>query len=113
APPHLSNPWNPASIPRAGRRGIPHSRDSSRLGRGPPLGSSTTTREVFMTARKLALLAGLLALVGALSAGLAWAGVFTASTLKKVSGASPFASCMADAGQTATNFPNTEVEPWV
>jgi hypothetical protein len=66
-----------------------------------------------MTARKLALLAGLLASVGALSAGLAWAGVFTASTPKKVSGASPFASCTADAGQTATNFPNTEVEPWV
>ena len=65
-----------------------------------------------MTARRLALLAGLIAAVGALAAG-AWAGVFTASTPKKVSGASPFASCTADAGQTATNFPNTEVEPWV
>jgi hypothetical protein len=66
-----------------------------------------------MTARTLALLAGLLASVGALSAGLAGAGVFTASTPKKVSGPSPFASCTADAGQTGTNFPNTEVEPWV
>jgi hypothetical protein len=65
-----------------------------------------------VTARRLALLAGLIAAVGALAAG-AWAGVFTASTPKKVSGASPFASCTADAGQTATNFPNTEVEPWV
>jgi hypothetical protein len=66
-----------------------------------------------MTARRLAVLAGLLAALVAVAAGVAWASNFTASTPKKVSGASPFASCTADAGQTATNFPNTEVEPWV
>jgi hypothetical protein len=65
-----------------------------------------------MTARRLVFLAGLFA-VGALAAGVAWAGVFTASTPKQVSGASPFASCTADSGQTGTNFANTEVEPWV
>jgi hypothetical protein len=44
----------------------------------------------------------------------AWAGIFTASPPTVVSAAvSPFASCTADAGQTATNFRNTEVEPWV
>jgi hypothetical protein len=66
-----------------------------------------------MTARRVVLLAVLLAAVGALAAGVAWAGVFTASTPTKVSGVSPFASCTADSGQTGTNFPNTEVEPWV
>jgi hypothetical protein len=69
-------------------------------------------REVFMTPRRFVVIAPVLA-TAALAAGVAWAGVFTASTPTKVSGASPFASCIADAGQTATNFPNTEVEPWV
>ena len=66
-----------------------------------------------MSGKRLAVLAGLLVVVGALAAAGAWAGVFTASTPKKVSGASPFASCTADSGQTGTNFANTEVEPWV
>ena len=66
-----------------------------------------------MTARRVVSLAGLLTAVGVLAAGVAWAGVFAASTPKKVSGASPFASCTADSGQTGTNFANTEVEPWV
>ena len=65
-----------------------------------------------MPAKRLLLLVGLLAVAGALAAA-AWAGVFTASTPTKVSGASPFASCTTDSGQTGTNFPNTEVEPWV
>jgi hypothetical protein len=66
-----------------------------------------------MTARRVVSLAGLLTAVGVLAAGVAWAGVFAASTPKKVSGASPFASCRTDSGQTGTNFANTEVEPWV
>jgi hypothetical protein len=65
-----------------------------------------------MPAKRL-LLVGSLAVAGALAAGLAWAGVFTASAPIRVSGASPFASCTADSGQTGTNFANTEVEPWV
>ena len=66
-----------------------------------------------MPAKRLLLLVGLLAVAGALAAAAAWAGVFTASTPIQVSGASPFASCTADSGQTGTNFANTEVEPWV
>src|SRR5919198_5028511 len=66
-----------------------------------------------MSGKRLAVLAGLLVVVGALAAAGAWAGVFTASTPKQVSGASPFASCTADSGQTGRNFANTEVEPWV
>jgi hypothetical protein len=65
-----------------------------------------------MRARRVVFLAGVL-VVTMLAAGIAWAGVFTTSTPKQVSGASPFASCTADSGQTGTNFPNTEVEPWV
>jgi len=40
---------------------------------------------------------------------------FTTGPLVQVSGTSPFAGCTADdlAGQTGTNFPNSEVEPWV
>jgi hypothetical protein len=66
-----------------------------------------------MSPRRLVFFAGSLAATAALAAGVAWAGVFTASTPTKVSGASPFASCTTDSGQTGTNFPNTEVEPWV
>jgi hypothetical protein len=66
-----------------------------------------------MPAKRLLLFVGLLAAAGALAAGLAWAGLFTASTPIQVSGASPFADCTDDAGQTGTNFANTEVEPWV
>jgi hypothetical protein len=65
-----------------------------------------------MPAKRLLFLVGLLAAAGALAAGMAWAGL-TASTPVQVSGASPFASCTADSGQTGTNFANTEVEPWV
>jgi hypothetical protein len=39
------------------------------------------------------------------------AGPGTAGPNIKVSGASPFAGCTADAGQTGTNFLNSEVEP--
>jgi hypothetical protein len=66
-----------------------------------------------MPVKRLLLLVGLLAAAGALAASMAWAGLFTASTPIQVSGASPFASCTADSGQTGTNFANTEVEPWV
>jgi len=66
-----------------------------------------------MPAKRLLLLAGLLAVAGTLAAAAGWAGIFTASTPIHVSGASPFASCTADSGQTGTNFANTEVEPWV
>jgi hypothetical protein len=40
------------------------------------------------------------------------AGAFTVSPLTVVSGPSPFANCSI-AGQTGTNFLNSEVEPWV
>ena len=66
-----------------------------------------------MSARRRVTAVALLAAVGTLAAGVAWASTFTASTPTKVSGASPFASCTADSGQTGTNFANTEVEPWV
>ncbi len=43
------------------------------------------------------------------------AGNYTVGSLVQVSGASPFAGCTADnlASQTGTNFPNSEVEPWI
>jgi hypothetical protein len=63
--------------------------------------------------RRLLLVTVFVVVVGALAAGAAWAGLFTASTPAQVSGASPFASCTADSGQTGANFANTEVEPWV
>jgi hypothetical protein len=39
----------------------------------------------------------------------------TVGSLVQVSGTSPFAACTADdvAGQTGTNVPNSEVEPWI
>jgi hypothetical protein len=45
----------------------------------------------------------------------AWAGPGVVGPNVKVSGASPFAACTADnvAAQTGTNFPNSEVEPFV
>jgi hypothetical protein len=45
----------------------------------------------------------------------AWAGPGVVGPNVKVSGASPFAACTADdvAGQTGTNVPNSEVEPWI
>ena len=44
-----------------------------------------------------------------------FAGSFATDPLVQVSGISPFAPCTADnvAGQTGTNFLNSEVEPWV
>ena len=56
-----------------------------------------------------------LALAAALSlvmAGPTSAGPFTVGPLNVISGPSPFASCSI-AGQTGTNFLNSEVEPWV
>ncbi|HEY5572573.1 MAG TPA: hypothetical protein VIK64_06100, partial [Anaerolineales bacterium] len=43
------------------------------------------------------------------------AGSFTTGPLVQVSGTSPFAACTEDnlAGQTGTNFLDSEVEPWV
>jgi len=41
------------------------------------------------------------------------AGSFKAGNLVQVTGASPFANCTADAGQSGTVFHNSEVEPWV
>ena len=43
------------------------------------------------------------------------AGNFKAGSLVQATGASPFANCTADnaAGQSGTNFLNSEVEPWV
>jgi hypothetical protein len=45
----------------------------------------------------------------------AWAGPGTVASTVAVSGTSPFAGCTADAvaDQTGTNYPNTEVEPWI
>jgi hypothetical protein len=44
----------------------------------------------------------------------AWASSYAAGPLDRVSGASPFAgSGCGLAGQTGTNYPNSEVEPWV
>jgi hypothetical protein len=57
--------------------------------------------------RALVLVFGLIVLV----APSASAGPGVAGPNIKVSGASPFASCTADAGQTGTNFLNSEVEP--
>jgi hypothetical protein len=47
--------------------------------------------------------------------GPARAGPLSTTTLTQVSGTSPLAACTADnvAGQTGTNFPNSEVEPWI
>ncbi len=47
--------------------------------------------------------------------GPAWAGPLVADPAVPVSGASPFAACGADdvAGQPGTNFPGSEVEPWL
>jgi hypothetical protein len=59
--------------------------------------------------RALVLVFGLIVLV----APSASAGPGVAGPNIKVSGASPFASCTADAGQTGTNFLNSEVEPSV
>jgi hypothetical protein len=59
--------------------------------------------------RALVLVFGLIVL----AAQSASAGPGVAGPNVKVSGASPFASCTADAGQTGTNFLNSEVEPSV
>jgi hypothetical protein len=61
--------------------------------------------------RAIVLLFGLIALV----APAAWAGPGTVGPNVKVSGTSPFAACTADnvAAQTGTNYPNSEVEPWI
>jgi len=39
----------------------------------------------------------------------------SANAQLKISGPSPFSSCIADnvAGQPGTNYPNSEIEPWV
>jgi hypothetical protein len=60
----------------------------------------------------VALTAGLLLIGGGTGA---WAGPGSVVSTVAVSGASPFASCTADdvAGQTGTNYPDTEVEPWI
>jgi hypothetical protein len=68
-----------------------------------------------MKERGLLVAATLLALVIVTTAT---AGGFTTGTLVQVSGTSRFSGCTADdlAGQTrpdSTNFPNSEVEPWV
>jgi hypothetical protein len=65
-----------------------------------------------MHTRGLLVAAVLLALVIATAAT---AGSFTTGTLVQVSGASAFTGCTADdlAGQTGTNYANSEVEPWI
>jgi hypothetical protein len=65
-----------------------------------------------MNARWLLVAATLLALVIVTAAT---AGGFTTGTLVQVSGTSAFADCTADdvPGQTGTNFPDSEVEPWI
>lgn len=64
--------------------------------------------------RSLVLAIGLLGL-GLAGFNAAWAGNFTAGPLVQVSGSSAFSGCTADnvAGQSGTNFPDSEVEPWV
>ena len=56
-----------------------------------------------------------LVLVLATAVGVASAGTFTSGPLVAVSGASPFAACVADgvATQSGRVFMNSEVEPWV
>jgi hypothetical protein len=62
--------------------------------------------------RALVLIGVLVGLPFLAVAGLA--GTISATTPVQASAnSSPFASCTADAGQVGTNFPNTEVEPWV
>jgi hypothetical protein len=64
--------------------------------------------------RRLLLLGGVLAAALSVS-GPAEATPGSVSGLTQVSGQSPFGSCTADnvAAQSGTNFPNSEVEPWV
>jgi hypothetical protein len=65
--------------------------------------------------RRLLILTGVPGLA-AIALTLAWAGTFVADPAVPVSPPpSPFASCIADdvAGQRGTNFPNSQVEPWV
>jgi hypothetical protein len=61
------------------------------------------------------LVAGAVLLLSVIAVSGASADPFATAGLTQVSGASPFASCTADnvAGQTGTNFPNSEVEPWI
>jgi hypothetical protein len=54
--------------------------------------------------------AALLALVAAVGVS---ASSFVPDPLVQVSGASPFAGCIADAGQPGTVYLNSEVEPWL
>ena len=64
-----------------------------------------------MRPRVLVLLTGLVVLL-TFTAG-ARAAPYFPSGLTQVSGASPFASCTADAGQVGTVFVGSEVEPWI
>src|SRR5215213_3560517 len=43
----------------------------------------------------------------------AWASSYAAGPLVRVSEASPFSANCGLAGQTGTNYPGTEIEPWV
>jgi hypothetical protein len=43
----------------------------------------------------------------------AWASSYAPGPLVRVSGASPFSANCGLAGQTGTNYPGTEIEPWV
>ncbi len=61
------------------------------------------------------LIGAVLVLLLAVGLAVAEAGGLTKGPLVKVSGTSPFASCTADdvPSQPGTNYPNSEIEPWV
>jgi hypothetical protein len=65
--------------------------------------------------RSLLVLAATIAATFAFAVTSAGAAPFTAGPLVQVSGTSPFDDCAADdvAGQSGTNFPDSEVEPWI
>lgn len=61
------------------------------------------------------LIFGTMALLTVVAVSGASAGPYSSTPPVQASGVSPFAGCTADdvAGQAGTNFPNTEVEPWI
>jgi hypothetical protein len=65
--------------------------------------------------RSLLVLAATIAATFAFAVASAGAAPFTVGPLVQVSGTSPFDNCTADdvAGQSGTNFPDSEVEPWI
>src|SRR5262245_21130351 len=78
----------------------------------PPPGVSRTRTRRF---RQLAITVVAIAAVSVCVQPAAASDFATVGPLAQVSGTSPFKSCTADdvAGQSGTNFPDSEVEPWI